>query len=278
MDFEHTSDKPDNFEPSKPNLKTLDCSSSTNKPVAAPHATEDDGLDEDSICDECRQVDWDSLPTLAENSEHSVTMLRTFVRNIGANHEQLATSSCRICRILSVVKPQSLDHKECMVEARPLSAFTAYALSEYGDNKTALHVRPRGNIFESHDHHSRCLVVMRRDCEDFSSRTITSTSVDYDWLRGLARSCEKSHKGYCRPSWFDPVAVSGLKVIEVSSRTIIEAPAGCRYVALSYVWGKQPDVSVTLHLQRPPPLIEDAISVTIAMGYKYLWIDRYVSL
>lgn len=276
MDLKYILNSSDIFDPFTP--KTLDRSFPSNEPVAAPYATEDDSPDGGSICRECRQVDWDSLPTLAEIftwGDHF-----RIIRTIEANHEQLATSSCKICRILSAVKPQSLDNKKCILVARPLFDFIAYAQPGYWGsryNNTALHVCLRDEIFHSEISYSSCLVAIRRDNEDFNSRTISPRSIDYDWLRGLARSCEENHEEPCRASSPGPVAVSGLKVIETSSRTVVEATAGCRYVALSYVWGEQQDVDPASPLHRPPQLIEDAISVTIAMGYKYLWIDRYVS-
>lgn len=244
--------------------------------MAGPYAAEDGSLDEDSICHECRQVDWDSLPTLAEILEQEVSTRRTrTIRTIEESHEQLAASSCKICRILSVVKPRSLDRTECIVGARSLLGFGHWTSR---CKITALHVCLKDEITRWYTGYSKCLVAIRRDGEDFSSRMITPRSIDYDWLRHLARSCEENHKLCCRRGSLGLVLVSGLKVIEVSSRTVIEAPAECRYVALSYVWGKQPDVSLSLHLQWPPQLIEDAISVTVAMGYKYLWIDKYVRL
>lgn len=277
MNFQHISNHSDIFDPSTP--KTLDRSSTPDRPAAALCATEDDWHDETSICPECRQVDWDSLPTLNEHCDHEETApwSRTIL-SLEANHEQLSTSSCRICRILSLVKPQSLDKTACVVGARSLSDFRSYAIAsgEFICDITALHVSPRNKVAEHYIGDYRCLVALRRDSEDFSSKTITPSSIDYDWLKGLARSCDSLHESCCRRRSLRPV--SGLKVIEARSRTIVEAPAKCGYVALSYVWGKQPDVDLALHLQRPPQLIEDAISVTLAMGYKYLWIDRYVSV
>lgn len=281
MDLEHISNHSEILDPSTP--KTLDRSPTPDKPEAAPHATEDDCPDENSICPECRRVDWDSLPNLTGNRDHVETApwSRT-IRTIEANHEQLATSSCRICRILSIVKPQSLDEPDCVVGARPLSDFRAYAIASGKcscNNITALHVGPKDKPTEWYTADSRCLVALRRDGKDLSSMTISPRSINYDWLKDLSQSCHSSHWS-CRRQrgWLGPVSVSGLKVIDAWSRTIVEAPTECRYVALSYVWGKQPDMDLVSHLQRPPQLIEDAISVTLAMGYKYLWIDRYVSL
>lgn len=274
MDLQRILNQTNVFGPST--LQTSDRSTSPNEPVAAPYAPEDDSPDEDSIRSKCRQVDWDSLPTLADVVEHKYPMRRFQpIRTIKANHEQLATSSCKICRILSVLKPEYLHKTECVVVARSLLRFRSYALPHHWTSRreiTALHVsRWDISLYP-------CLVAIRRDSEDFRSMMINPRSVDYDRLRRLARLCEETHKGRCRPRSVGPVSDYGLKFIEVSSRTVIEAPTECRYMALSYVWGKQPEFSPTLHLQRLPRLIEDAISVTIVMGYKYLWVDRYVSL
>lgn len=275
MDFENTSNQSDFFGSSTP--RTSDRSSPPDERLAAPHATQHEIPDEDSICYECRQIDWDILPSLARRLV-GIPMTERFliIRTIEANHEQLAASSCKICRILSIVMPRSLDQTEWNVKAQPLSNSSVY-ISPYDwridSNITTIQVCPRDKNILRETSGSKCLAAIM-DGEGFRSRTIPPRFIDYHWPKILAQSCEKDHKGLC---WFDSlhhVSVPGLKVIKVSSRTVIEAPA----VALSYVWAKQPDVRTTLDLQRPPPLIEDTIFVTIAMGYEYLWIDRYVSL
>ncbi|KAI1355540.1 heterokaryon incompatibility protein-domain-containing protein [Xylaria sp. FL0043] len=52
------------------------------------------------------------------------------------------------------------------------------------------------------------------------------------------------------------------------------------YVALSYVWGRNNDFSTLTKgcLELPtllPRVIEDAILVTLSLGYRFIWIDRY---
>lgn len=280
MDREHASNESCIFGPST--TKSSDRRSPPDEPRAAPHATQHDTPDEDFICRECRKLDWDNAPTIVEDLEQEDTTekFRT-IRTIESNHEQLAASSCKICRILSVVTPQSLDQTEWCVEARPLLNSDVYSLPYHWRTKskiTALQVRPRGKNTTKEASSSRCLAAIRRDGESFSSGRISPRSFDYHWPKLLAELCQKDHRGRCRPKSLSPASIPGLRVIKVSSRTVIKAPAKCTYVALSYVWGNRPDVSPTMNLKRPPPLIEDAISVTIAMGHKYLWIDRYVSL
>ncbi|KAA8627766.1 HET domain containing protein [Pyrenophora tritici-repentis] len=48
-------------------------------------------------------------------------------------------------------------------------------------------------------------------------------------------------------------------------------PSNCRFVALSYVWGSEQS---SLRLEDAPATIKDSITVTLALGYDYLWVDR----
>lgn len=75
---------------------------------------------------------------------------------------------------------------------------------------------------------------------------------------------------------------AGLKVIDCAGNPpeIVVAPGGCRYVALSYVWGDSTE-SVSFregdHLcAQLPRTIADSIEVTRNLDLRYLWIDRYV--
>jgi hypothetical protein len=101
---------------------------------------------------------------------------------------------------------------------------------------------------------------------------------------------------YVRNHWCDGIRrektstydtnVRDLKVIDCKNRLVGDLPTTASYVTLSYVWGK-PDVHVPdqqSHIESPdsyflspslPRTIEDAINVTLALGYDYLWVDRY---
>lgn len=78
-------------------------------------------------------------------------------------------------------------------------------------------------------------------------------------------------------------------VIDIKRGCITKAPDGCKYAALSYVWG-EPEHSNRLelnsanlqHLQKPgslsgeliPATIHDAIAVCAKLDIRYLWVDR----
>lgn len=71
-----------------------------------------------------------------------------------------------------------------------------------------------------------------------------------------------------------------MKILDCERKKVTTAPPGCRYVALSYVWGPQPtnnnisDLSTKIAL---PKTISDSCTINQSLGYMYLWVDRYVS-
>ena len=79
-------------------------------------------------------------------------------------------------------------------------------------------------------------------------------------------------------------------MIDVKRRCVVSAPAGCRYIALSYCWGVSTNLEhlklttanfLQLHTPgelstenlRVPTTIRDAIYFTECLGFEYLWVD-----
>ncbi|KAI7773675.1 hypothetical protein LA080_010078 [Diaporthe eres] len=104
-------------------------------------------------------------------------------------------------------------------------------------------------------------------------RRILPDKIDYDLVRGWLHHCGEDHEK-CSRSKDGKIPIPGFQVIDCLTKSIATAPSGeFGYVALSYVWGQQqtadPDSSVF------PRTIEDSIAVTLALGFQYLWVDRY---
>lgn len=107
--------------------------------------------------------------------------------------------------------------------------------------------------------------------------------VDFGLIKSWLDHCKKHENSthlHCRSSEFD--AVSGLNVIDCDTKQLTERPADHLYVALSYVWGpvqKPKDSKERLRpvslLDAAPRTILDAVAATVALGYRYLWVDRY---
>ncbi|KAH7087589.1 heterokaryon incompatibility protein-domain-containing protein [Paraphoma chrysanthemicola] len=88
-----------------------------------------------------------------------------------------------------------------------------------------------------------------------------------EWLH----NCLEKHSGWCSPVRGNQLP--GFRLLDCRSRCLVNAPADCKYVALSYLWGQDHDGA--FHVSALPRTIEDGITVTLLMGYHFLWIDRY---
>ncbi|KAE8321632.1 heterokaryon incompatibility protein-domain-containing protein [Aspergillus sergii] len=71
---------------------------------------------------------------------------------------------------------------------------------------------------------------------------------------------------------------AGLKVINVQQDRVVEAPVGCAYIALSYVFGSLATIDLTpsgsFNRHSLPATIRDALVACYKLGFKYLWVDQ----
>jgi hypothetical protein len=102
-----------------------------------------------------------------------------------------------------------------------------------------------------------------------------SPKISFSQIREHIDVCMKHHES-CSLEYYRPLV--DLRVIDCKHRLLVDAPTDCRYIALSYVWGEvsSPEDYVLSHSL--PPTIEHSIITTLRLGFRYLWIDRYVSL
>ncbi|KAI0976649.1 heterokaryon incompatibility protein-domain-containing protein [Xylaria arbuscula] len=120
----------------------------------------------------------------------------------------------------------------------------------------------------------------------FTPRLISSLfdpSVVEDWL-----SCCQVHHMHCLRDRYSPRLhriPSHLNLIDCESRRIVRSSTSdqqteLEYVALSYIWSKTSNTSTFLNECSKLPVclpraIEDAILVTLSLGYRFIWVDRY---
>jgi hypothetical protein len=80
------------------------------------------------------------------------------------------------------------------------------------------------------------------------------------------------------------------RVIDVRKRRLVQMPQGCQFVALSYVWGSEPDPTKllttrsnikalqedgSLAVGEMPATVDDAIEACRQLREPYLWVDRF---
>jgi hypothetical protein len=122
-------------------------------------------------------------------------------------------------------------------------------------------------------------------------KPLVEPSLVKKWLS----SCEEHHTdGQCRPKAniiATPDRPDGLKllrVIDCAEKQIVLAPPGCKYVALSYLWGKGKALLLETKTENwftngllgnpfykdlVPRTIRDAMELTSRIGERYLWVD-----
>lgn len=98
--------------------------------------------------------------------------------------------------------------------------------------------------------------------------------VDWSKVRSLLNSSSTPTSELSLES--EPPA--GLKVINVQQDRVIEAPVGCAYIALSYVFGSLTTIALTssgsFNRHSLPATIRDALVACYKLGFKYLWVDQ----
>ncbi|KAK4223994.1 HET-domain-containing protein [Podospora fimiseda] len=103
-------------------------------------------------------------------------------------------------------------------------------------------------------------------------KAICPQKVNFAQVKRWINFCTKNHSPEkCRlPSIPE---LPGFYLIDCWTRSLVTPPQDCQYITLSYVWGQK---TVNSSLEGSlPSVIQGSISVTMALGYRYLWVDRY---
>lgn len=229
----------------------------------------------DSLCEECNDVDWVRLANFKDTHRGQRYPWRVVMPSLDATSAELSSSPCKVCRILSAIKPPTYDGHRCVLYAyRDWHGYTQLRVipqQVHGVETQNLRMYSDQEVFP-------CLTVVgSNDDQGLKNMEVSAKSIDlgcYDDLKGLIRNCVQSHGQTCRPM-SQSSRIPGFKVIEVSSRKVIEASDQCEYVALSYVWGNDEHPE---DLRAAPSVIKDTFSVVENLGLKYVWIDKYGSI
>jgi len=237
--------------------------------VAVVHAgandLETDGGKWDKLCERCAQIPWEGLAKPEIGAVHTDYKIRL--------DEHFRPDVCRICclfaNVYSSLFPRHM-HPDVLEPDDTESP-------KYRFQRRLL----RGDLDPSSLHYDSCWILTDRNPIDAEvvgeyGRS-QSACVDFEEIKRWIRKCDDEHGEACKLS--STASVKQLRVIDCVERVIVPAPVDCKFVALSYVWG-QNKASREDDAETPkvlPKTIVDAQDVTKRLGYRYLWIDRYVS-
>jgi hypothetical protein len=106
------------------------------------------------------------------------------------------------------------------------------------------------------------------------SRAVDPSSFDYGMINENIKLCQSEHamcgSSACRE-------LTPTRLIECKTRVLRAAP-NCQYVCLNYVWGDESTENAASNSQmlaNIPQTVSDAILITLKLGMRYLWVDRY---
>jgi hypothetical protein len=117
------------------------------------------------------------------------------------------------------------------------------------------------------------------------ARQVDQHRVDLRLVRSWLDLCRDCHSGDCAPGQRIARSQFGLRVIDVIHERVVDAPADCKYVDLSYVRGQAKQVmnrkDTRLILTTPgglcsleiPRTTRDATNFRKVLGENHLWVD-----
>lgn len=227
-----------------------------------------------ALCTRCASLDIDAILSTPPKSRRGRLIMKL------GDDKNLEISSCYFCRLLHQVSPK------CSTESR-LGDLVLYAfplmdrLWISGDTTVVLGVLRLADTKSTNKTEESLQITgcissttpprLGSGESGMKSRIIRSELVDYKLLKSWVQYCNTNHQ---RCSQKDPKPVAFFSLINCFTRQVERANASSNYVALSYSWG--PDTQAHGSLETVcPKTIEDAITVTKALGFTHLWVDKY---
>jgi hypothetical protein len=148
------------------------------------------------------------------------------------------------------------------------------------DDSPAFIVVPSRDNYPFNYHDTKGIIMeLSTTSKTFCGRQI-QPQVDISVIKGWLEFCHHNHKALCKQK-HKPRIPQGFRVIDCLKRKVVpweDVAHPKQYVTLSYFWGSSKDESTIRKGSIPnpsPSTIEDTILLTINLGYRYLWIDRY---
>jgi hypothetical protein len=240
----------------------------------------------ETLCKGCRKVRWLGKPNPPGEEFGS----DWYYENNGGKVSYTTSPQCSLCQQLYTLVPKGhfdgeiytqlermygpFNYRADSVDQTPYDALRL----EYGPREKRLEfcfcvVHPQPKILWSSPFRS---MRQRPNAEiAWAELRLLSQNVNYAAISECLDYCKRHHQASCTP--LQNVEVPGFKVLDCVNYELVTATKlGIEYAALSYVWGT--GVGQPTPAQDFPRTIEDGMRVTLSLGLRYLWVDRYVSI
>ncbi|KAL0473794.1 heterokaryon incompatibility protein domain-containing protein [Neurospora intermedia] len=263
----------------------------------------------DGICEECGRIDFKNIfqcegdqPLTKENDEPYYP-IKDNSRSILGRVSLKNIDTCPLCAFFDDCYPDRTPNQKLGVYSGSLSDICGYDDIPRNLDSIAMYLVESGRantffrsplIVAPKCINQPKLAVTSEDededgggdddehCKHLGGRQIRPDVIDYDVIRQWLHMCSSTHSG-CVDGHFSLnfKDLPEFRLIDCSTGTMVPAfqAREREYVTLSYVWGPAPVISsLTKPFALPdelPLVVADAIKVTMNLGYRYLWVDRY---
>jgi hypothetical protein len=234
------------------------------------------------LCHCCRHLRLKHL--LFCNSELSWTEI-----NLGSFGDIQRSQDCEFHRLIyqatkaymNVIKPKIIPISSLQF------SLVIYKQHDISASHASMAIEVKGGDYSASFDAFRAYLEDFEQVQAIIDRVPVSGLIDWDRIRGWLSRCIFEHEK-CQPLQIGSLP-NGFRVIDAIERRVVTPSPDCRFVALSYVWGGNPDPTKTmatlstikdleqkggLEASKLPLVIEDAIQVCILLKQRYLWVDR----
>jgi hypothetical protein len=263
--------------------------------------------EEEDICDQCLELNLGALmraladPNRTEK-DYPVPWMSTgqgshLIAEVGYRYKQSLSSSCMLCRILIACRMEMLENHAAKTSGKQHDCERLYAMSSV--DRTHLRKKrsfqPEGlnivlvsgavsdctnNDIVRHIKSKGCAVIVSDTQPILFTPKPIPRQFDALSVRSWLSFCIKNHGLLCAPR---KVSVRDLEVIDCSTMMVERHNGKSPYVTLSYVWSTENGVCGPVQkrggVKALPALlsavIKDSIQVTKALGYRFLWVDKF---
>ncbi|RSL54689.1 hypothetical protein CEP54_009750 [Fusarium duplospermum] len=259
-----------------------------------------DECKEEELCPQCKALNLDRAFSRGPPDGFRV------IADLGKVDKSWESRPCAMCKLIAVVCPPGVGKEgdlcayssTTMCLSRHRDAAENYFMSDwvdtvilgveekvyhafgFGRDRAVRSLRRNAPVSSDdmpYDFISRIGSNDRHRLRSLTVHRLQAKQVDFGRARGWIACCEAHHGRRCNPSTRRPI--TSFRLIDCTTRDIIDGQLAMdEFVALSYVWGpsaRKPTTVDHVRVERAERVVEDAIQVTLGLGYRYLWVDRH---
>ncbi|WAO96205.1 HET domain-containing protein [Fusarium falciforme] len=222
--------------------------------------------DSSPLCKRCRRI---NLNALFRRSH--LTKVGEEVQGWEGPVDQANLDSCPLCQL--VMKTFRRSKEEMIENEKQLRSFSSRRIMDQGWASIDT------TLLSLDQYHHYGIPYIVSQSKHMEIVRLLGPRTNFDLVKSWLRYCRTRHGKTCATvRGNDELGmISSLKFIDCDTNTIIPAN-GMPYIALSYLWGGGLNSAVSSVNSLPddvPKTIKDAMTATRAMGFRYLWVDRY---